>query len=224
MTSGAGRRSITTSSLTVGQQTAFSSGSSTELAELQLREFCASPPERQRPVLLLADSMGQCIPGTDSVIRSVAHHGWTYDKAQTDIAHGRVDINHKNIIVWMGAETVKQQAEAKVLSAIANLLDTIKLRNELAAVYISSILPQPKHQRQLHDFIVAYNRAVKSAVLQLQQQDRDIHYLPTHSVYLDANRDIIRPIVDNFEDGLHLNIHGAHRLRQFWLQKLGLSK
>lgn len=174
--------------------------------------------------MLLADSMGQCIPSTDSVIKTVVRDKWEFEHLQRDIADNKVNVGYKNIIIWMGAQCVGTSDTESVGEDISDLINTIRIRNGSADIYISSILPQPKQQRQLHNRILNFNRAVKTAVLDLQQQGSDIHYLPMHGVYLDQNRNIIHPIVENFEDGFHLNLHGAHRLRQFWLQKLGLSK
>lgn len=39
----------------------------------------------------------------------------------------------------------------------------------------------------------------------------------------DQNLDIVRPVVENFADGLHLNVQRTHRLRQFWIKELGLA-
>lgn len=215
---------MTASSKIPEQRPCLGGSSSMDLAELQLSEFCASPPERQKPVLLLADTMGTCIPVTDSVIRVVMQDNWTLSQVQSDVALNKINVGHKHIIVWVGSTMVKNNVEDQVFQELQDLMESIKLRSRAAVVYISSILPQPKHQRSLQEFIIGYNRSVKKAILQLQLQDMDIHWLPTHTVYLDHNKDIIRPIVENFEDGMHLNLHGAHRLRQFWLQRLGISK
>lgn len=61
-------------------------------------------------------------------------------------------------------------------------------------------------------------------VAEFQMVTNCVQFLQAHWIYLDEKLDIIRPIVDNFEDGYHLNLHGAHRLRQFWLTELGLKK
>lgn len=195
-----------------------------DLAELQLDKIRGSPPERQKPVLLLADTMGQCIPLTDSMIKVVAKEDWSFALLLQEVIQGKINLSHPHIIVWVGARMTGSTPEDRVRQDLTALLDAIRARNDLAQVYVSAVLPQPKNQRSKGQLIVDMNRMIKTTIYELQQQHRKVYYLQTHKIYLDENKDIIRPIVENFEDGMHLNLHGAHRLRQFWLQKLGLSK
>lgn len=72
--------------------------------------------------------------------------------------------------------------------------------------------------------MIAFNRGVKAAVNYIQQQGYEVQYLTTHKLFLETDNTLSRPIIDNFDDGFHLNVHGVHKVRKFWLQQLGLSK
>lgn len=180
-------------------------------------------PALMRPVLLIGDSMAQCIPSTDSTFMPVTKDGYQYQQITDDINKGLIEVQYKFIIIWAGAHSIHQVKLSEVPAQLKALINAIRSRNSTAQVFISSLLPKPRENHIAEDAIIAYNRGIKTAVTFVTQQGGKVHYLPSHSLFLDQDRVIVRPIMDNFEDGFHLNIHGAHRLRRFWLQQLGLS-
>lgn len=183
-----------------------------------------APPSLKRPVLLLGDSMAQCIPITDSVFMPVTKDSYQFEHILRDINNDLIDVQYKHIVVWAGAHAIHSVKLAEVPAHLKALANAIWSRNSSAHVFVSSLLPKPRENHIAGDLIVAYNRGIKTAVNFLKQQGSLISYLQSHSLVLDQDRNILRLIIDNFEDGFHLNLHGAHRLRKFWLQQLGLNK
>lgn len=188
------------------------------------QENMFSTPRLKRPVLLLGDSMAQCIPSSDSVFMPVTRTSYTYAQMTDDINQGLVDIDYKQIVVWAGAHAIHHVKLAEIPAQLKLLINTIWLKNALAHIFVSSLLPKPRENHIAGDLIVAYNRGIKTALSVLKQQGGRVQYLPSHELVLDKDRKIVRPIIDNFEDGFHLNLHGAHRLRKFWMQQIGLNK
>lgn len=181
-------------------------------------------PTLKRPVLLIGDSMAQCIPCSDAVFMPVTKDGYRYEQIAEDIDLDLIDVHYKIIIVWAGAHAIHNIKLAEVLARLKTLISTIRLKNALAHIYVSSLLPKPRQNHVVEDLIIAYNRGIKTAITFCQQQGSTVRYLPSHSLFLDQNKQIVRPIIDNFEDGFHLNIHGTHHLRKFWMQQIGLNK
>lgn len=177
------------------------------------------PPIIQKPVLLLADSMGQCIPSTDTMIQVIVKENYTWSQMKSDVSEGRVNLQHKFVIIWAGAQSVDTLKLDKVLSDVKELVDAIFIKNSNIQICVSAVLPQPKNQHRLQEKINLINQDLKTLAASL-----DIKFLQADEIYMDDSKDIIRPIVDNFEDGFHLNLHGAHRLRKFWMRLLALSK
>lgn len=183
-----------------------------------------SGPTLKRTVLLLGDSMAQCIPCSDAVFMPVTKDGYRFEQIAEDIALDLIDVQYKIIIVWAGAHAIHNIKLAEVPAHLKKLVNAIRIKNALAQIYVSSLIPKPRQNHLVEDLIVAYNRGIKTAIAFIQQQGGRVHYLPSHSLFLDQEKQIVRPITDNFEDGFHLNVHGAHRLRKFWMQQIGLNK
>lgn len=180
-------------------------------------------PTVMRPVLLIGDSMAQCIPSTDSTFMPVTKDGYQYQHIVDDITKGLIEVQYKHIVIWAGAHSIHHVKLADVPAQLKSLINVIRIRNAAAHIFVSSLLPKPRENHLVGDAIIAYNRGIKTAVSFITQQGGHVRYLPSHQLFLDEHKGIVRPITDNFEDGFHLNLHGAHRLRRFWVQQLGLS-
>lgn len=181
-------------------------------------------PATQKPVLLLADSMGRCIPVTDSVFHQRVQHEYAFDQMAEDVAKGVVALQHKNIIIWAGADGIASANTEAALEDLKALINIIRAKNKNIAVFVSTVLPQPKNQQHLQCKIAQFNDILKQAAAEFYHNGGRVELLQSHMLYLDESLDIVRPITDNFEDGFHLNIHGTHKLRAFWVRKLSLSK
>lgn len=226
---GVGRRAVKNVE-TEGDRTSESRKSSpgssnkADLMDLWAETLATDQPQIQRPVLLLADSLGRCIPQTDSVIRPIVKDTYQFDTMAQDIASGLVSLDHKYVIIWAGAHQVGTAVAEQMMVDLKALVNIIRVKNRNIQIFISSIIPQPRDQRNLQSKIATINNEMKMMVAEYKQVKFQISFLQSHLIYLDEKLDIIRPIVDNFEDGFHLNLHGAHRIRQFWLNEIGVNK
>lgn len=223
---GDGRRQI---SQTAGKPDTMSTNSTKdtskgEILDLLTETLACTQPSLQRPVLLLADSMGRCIPATDSVILPVIKPEYRFDQMAEDIAAGAVSLSHRFVVIWAGARSVADPGFKELMVDLKALLNIVRIKNREIQVFVSTVIPQPRDQRNLQSRIATFNNELRGVVAEFQGTRTKVGLLQSHLIYLDEQLDIIRPIVDNFEDGFHLNLHGAHRLRQFWLSEMGLSK
>lgn len=186
--------------------------------------FSETLPQTQKPVLLLSDSMGRCIPSTDSVIEPVVKMNYTFEQMETDIAAGVISLQHKFVIIWAGAQVVQTADQEDSMKNLQALINIIRVKNKNIQVYVSSIIPQPRDHHSLQHKITHFNNQLKMVVQQYKEFSPRVGFIHSHLIYLDDKLDIIQPIVENFEDGFHLNLHGAHRLRHQWLAHLGVNK
>lgn len=226
VTTGDGARRVTNlghSSQTVGSPTSSGISSTLEGEQAQFLQG-SSPVLVRRQVLLLADSMGRCIPTTDATILPVINNHAQFNTIVDDVVQGRVDVQYKNIIVWAGAQAIHQINMNDVPADLKRLVNVIRNRNPSVKLYVSALLPKPRENHLTETLMIAFNRGIKAAVNYIAQQGFSVHFLQSHKLFLDQDNQIVRPIIDSFEDGFHLNLHGAHRIRKFWLQQLGLSK
>lgn len=186
---------------------------------LDFEEDSGVPPITQKPVLLLSDSMGRCIPATDSVFQVVTKMGYTWWQIARDITEGRINLRHKHVIIWAGADSVSDIRTEKKLTDVHLLVDAILAKNPSIHICFSALVPQPKNQHLLQEKINSVNEQLHKATTEAK-----VTFLAAHSVYLDKNMDIVCPIAQNYEDGFHLNLHGAHRIRKYWVSSLSLSQ
>lgn len=201
------------------QQWKFSPGASTDGIDLLgADEDIWAPPIIQKPVLLVADEMGACIPSSDSVFQVVVNPEYTWTRISEDIQAGKLNLNHRHIIIWCGMKQVQDSDALVATQELMDLTQVIASKNFAIKVHFSAVLPQPKNEHLLKERIALVNRRLQAAAKQLGAT-----FLATDQIYLDHNGLIVRPIVNNYEDGLHLNLHGAHRLRKFWIKSLALA-
>lgn len=183
-----------------------------------------SPVTVRKQVLLIGDSMARCFPFSDATFHPVIRDDYQFDSIAQQVVDSTIDIHYKFIIVWTGAHAIHQVKLNEVPAQLKSLVNVIHNRNPTVKLFISSLLPKPRENHLVEHLIVAYNRGIKAAIQYIRQQGFDITYLPSHQLFLDDDKQILRPIIDSFEDGFHLNIHGAHKICRFWLQQLGLVK
>lgn len=219
---GAGCRKIRSIEAAEEQTKSSADSCKQDIFDLLSETLAWDPPHTQKPVLLLADSMGRCIPITDSVIEPVVKIDYRFDQMAADIMADIVQVQHKHVIIWSGSKTLDLKMD-RILKDLKQLINVIQARSN-AMVHVSSVIPQPRDHHKSQGKIAQFNSQLKSVVQQFQDVTPKVGFINSHLIYLDQNLDIIRPIVDNFEDGFHLNLHGAHRLRQQWLAYLGIKK
>lgn len=218
---GSGRRKIVKSEITVGQkQLTYTSSASLGGVDLLSQELDLwDPPATQKPVLLLSDLMGKCIPVTDSVIQVRTRDNYDCVQMVEEVVNNKLDLHRRFLIVWTGAQEMDTVVPDQFIADVQALVSAVRTKNRDVIICVSAVLPQPRNQHSLQRKINRLNTELGQTAA-----DGQFKFLPAQEVYLDQDGDIVRPIVDNFEDGFHLNLHGAHRLRRFWLNKLGLVK
>lgn len=225
---GDGHREITLkmfNKVVLGEQGTFTGGvCRQELFDLFEEPVQWEQLQTQKPVLLLTDSMGRCIPITDSVIEPVVKVTYTFDQMAADIAADVVSLQHKFVIIWSGAKEVANLDGMECIKNLKALINIIRVKNKNIQIYVSAIIPQPRDHHSLQHKIAQFNSHLKATVQDYKTMSPKVGFIHSHLIYLDDNLDIIRPIVENFEDGFHLNLHGAHRLRHQWLAHLGVNK
>lgn len=226
VTAGDGPRVVAVRSDTRSNSSSVCSGSSLVLESDQAARALdrASPEKLRRQVLLIGDSMGRCLPESDAVFLPVLRDDYQFSSIARDIVAGNLDIQYRYIIIWAGAHAIHHVKLSDVPADLKSLVNVIRNRNPTVRLFISSLLPKPRENHLTEQLMISFNRGIKAAISYIRNQGYDIQFLQSHLLVLDDNKQLLRPIIDLFEDGFHLNVHGAHKLRRFWLQQLGLTK
>lgn len=179
------------------------------------------PTVERKPVLLLADSMGGCISQSDQYITPVVKSSYNYDWMATDVVEDVVNLQrYKNILIWAGSHAIHQLDLDNVHADLKGLINVIQPRNSKAFIYVSTLIPKPRENHLTAPRFARYNNTIREVVSLFSKAGEKTFCLDSESVFLDEKGDIMRPIVENFHDGFHLNGNGAQKLRQFWLCNL----
>lgn len=188
MTDGSGSRSITRAESWGSGSNQLTSTASVSMDGIDLLGANDDwiPPVTQKQVLLLADSMGRCIPLTDSVFQVVAKDGYSWAAMRRDVIQGKLNLSHKHIIVWCGAQEIQYASVDRMMGEVKQLVLTLMEKQPSFHLGLSAMLPQPKHQHHLQDKINDFNSSLQLLAEQLQ-----VKYLAAELVYLDSNGDIV---------------------------------
>lgn len=199
----------------------------TALGEVDLlsgpRSLPGSPVSVQRRmVLLIADSMGEVFDQGDSLIMPVVKAAYTAERVVQDVTSDLVNLQYDNIIIWLGSHTIHRTDFTRVVDDFKTLVNVIRARNNNAVIAISTLIPKPRENHQTEQPFANYNALLERVVGSFQSPLEQVYLLTSHKVFLDSQGDIIRPIIDNFHDGFHLNTNGMAKLRNYWIKQLAL--
>lgn len=217
---GPGKRRVKEEKFTVAESLEF------QHSDLLMSTSCSSEYQlvsafELKPVIMLADSVGSCFLPDDEMIAPIVKMAYNYEWMAKDIVEGVVNIQrYKNIVIWAGAHSIHHIDLAQVERDLKGLINVITPRNKKAVVSISTLIPKPRENHLTAPKFQRYNDAIKNVVLEFQKGGQEVFCLRSDRVFLDTDKDIVRPIMDNFEDGFHLNRNGADKLKQFWIKNL----
>lgn len=216
---GPGKRTVTEQNLTIADSTT-------------LMQQMSSPSSfdgalhvvPRKPVVLVADSMGDCFLHTDEVFAPTIRSSYTYEWIARDVVEGVVDLQrYSNIIIWAGAHAIHKLEMDQISMDLRGLVNVILPRNPKANVYISTLIPKPRENHITSPLFQQYNKVIQETVAQLANKCNRVYCLNSDTIFLDHNNDIVRPIIDNYLDGFHLNFMGAKKLRNHWLNNLEIA-
>lgn len=186
--------------------------------------LCLTPPgRRNRPVLLVADSMGAAFDQSDPIFMPVVRSAYTMDRLCDDVKQGLVDLRYDTMVIWIGSHTIHRAELSTLAQQCKDLVAEIKKRNYDILIAFSTLIPKPRENHLAAEPLARYNATLSSVVQQFDPLMDQVKLIPSHTVFLDENEDIVRPIIANYDDGFHLNLSGAARLRKFWLSQLNLA-
>lgn len=186
---------------------------------MQAGSPCSSKP----PALLIADSMGDIFDASDPMFRLMIKVAYTPRRVTDDIEDDLVDLQYENVILWFGAHALFRINFDTLADDVRSLINAIRLRNKGTLIAVSTLIPKPRENHIAQDPIARYNAVLAQQVASFDQVQDRVVLLSSHSLFLDDKGDIVRPIMENFEDGFHLNRRGMNKLRNFWIQQLELS-
>lgn len=217
MNPGPGRRVVTEQIVTIKEWEDAQQPKSTDISS----EKYTFPTVECQPAIILADSMGGCFLQTDQYFRPVVKPAYGYEWMAKDIVEEVVNIQrYKNIVFWAGAHAIHQIELDQVEADLRGLINVVVPRNRKALIYVSTLIPKPRENHLTAPRFRRYNDAIQKVVLDFQKIGQEVFCLNSDRIFLDHNNDIVRPIIDNFHDGFHLNYKGAQKLRDFWVQTL----
>lgn len=178
----------------------------------------------KKQALLIADSMGEVFQESDPLIEVVTKAAYTADRVIQDVIDCQVNIQYDNIILWIGAHTIHYVPFDTVADTYRSMINIIRSRNSAAIIAVSTIIPKPRENHLAADKIARLNNVLGQVVASFDAVVDNVLLMPSHRVFLDETGDIIRPIIDNYHDGFHLNHNGMRRLQKYWIQQLELSE
>lgn len=151
----------------------------------------------------------------------VVKPAYNFEWMAKDIVDGVVNVQrYENIVIWAGAHSIHQTDLDQVEADLKGLVNVIFPRNRRTTVYVSTLIPKPRQNHLTAPKFQRYNSSLQRVVSDFQKSGQKVFCLDSDRVFLDQNNDIVRPIIDNFDDGFHLNLNGARKLQEFWLKNL----
>lgn len=233
VTAGAGSRVISQQMHTVSQARMLRQHRSTPslleqrwlgFQEQELFPTSAKVDQRygQQQTMLLADSMGEAFDREDVEMTVIARSAYTAARAAQDVLEGRINLQYENIILWMGAHAIFHVTFSALENDYRKLVDAIRVKNPGALVAVSTLIPKPRDNHHTQQLFQTYNDRLANVVRSYDAVMDKVSLIPSHSVFLDAKGDIVRPIIQNYHDGFHLNDNGVSLLLDFWKQQLAL--
>ena len=117
-------------------------------------------------------------------------------------------LNREFTICHVGTNSIETKNAGEILSCYNNLISVIRQNNH-TQFFISAILPRPKDPSSLGDRVKLVNTKLKPLC-----RERNVQFLHTFRPFL-KNCQPIKELYAVNDQGLHLNLEGVRRLRQF---------
>lgn len=146
--------------------------------------------------------------------------GATISKLQHLIATKKASISYKYTILLIGTNDIpSHRSIGEIMSSYENLITFIKT-NSNTKIIISAIIPRPCDMR-----FDPSERRVKdiNRELKILCKRRKLQFLHTYRIFLSYNRPI-RSLFAVNDGGLHLNLEGVRKLRQFFVNSVAHLK
>ena len=141
--------------------------------------------------------------------------GMTISQLTSKISNGCLNLNYENVIVHVGTNDVNSYSAGEISSLYSNLITILKANVDSSTnVFISSILPRPV------DFDSTGSK-VKEINVSLEDdcKKRKVKFLKSFRPFLKVNQ-LRRELFAIKDGGLHLNLEGTRRLRQFFINAI----
>lgn len=160
-------------------------------------------------VQIVSDSMAKYVTGIRHT-EVIPFPGININRLTNKIQNGLLSLDKAFTIIHVGTNDIHSSNIGEILSAFNNLISVIRQKCP-TSILISAILPRPvDHQVTGHK--------VKLLNIRLKElcQNRQVRYLHTFRPFL-KNGLPIRELFAIKDQGLHLNLEGTRRLRQFFI-------
>lgn len=113
-------------------------------------------------------------------------------------------------IIHVGTNDINSLSVGEILSSFNNLIEVVR-RNSETTILISSIIPRPVDHQVTGDKVKLVNSKLKQLCMQ-----RKVQFLHTFRPFI-RNCEPRRELFAIKDQGLHLNLDGTRRLRQFFI-------
>lgn len=128
------------------------------------------PVVEKKPVLVLADSMGEFLSVTDQYFTPVVKASYNYEWMAQDVVDDVINVQrYKNILIWAGAHAIHQLDMEQIELDLKGLINVIVPRNRKAIIYISTLIPKPRENHLTTPKFRNYNSTIKRVVLEYQK-------------------------------------------------------
>ena len=171
---------------------------------------------------IVTDSIAKYVEGIRQA-EILAFPGININQLVHKIETGRLILDKKIVLFHVGTNNIERMDSGSILSCFNNLISVVR-RKSSAQVVISCILPRPKDHFSCKDKAMNANKvadepadkvkAVNKGLVHLCKE-RKVRLLHTFNPFIRFGKPRRELFAIN-DQGLHLNIEGTRRLRQFF--------
>lgn len=163
-------------------------------------------------VLIVSDSMAKYVKDVRHT-EVLAFPGTNINRLASKIQNGQISIDKEFSIFHVGTNDINMLNVGEIMSSFNNLISIVK-KNSHTKIIMSSILPRPVDHQTTGDKVKLVNNKLKQLC-----KDRHVQYLHTFRPFVKNNQPV-RELFAIKDQGLHLNLEGTRRLRQFFINTI----
>lgn len=160
-------------------------------------------------VQIVSDSMAKYVTGIRHT-EVIPFSGIKINRLTSKIQNGHLPLDKAFTIVHVGTNDIHSSNVGEILSAFNNLICVVR-QNSPTKLVISAILPRPVDYQVTGEKVKLLNIRLKELC-----KSRHVTYLHTFRPFL-KNGLPVRELFAIKDQGLHLNLEGTRRLRQFFI-------
>ena len=146
----------------------------------------------------------------------VAFPGINVSRLANRVSKGHVDINSEFAILHVGTNDINSLQVTEILASYNDLISTVRANYDCKLV-VSAILPRPIDHERNGNKVKELNKGLEKLCT-----SRKCQFIRTYKPFLFSGEPR-RELFAIRDGGLHLNLEGVRRLRQFFINTIAHS-